>query len=216
MTFVANSLTRRRVLGQSTALLGILAWGRAGLADSGSHDAAKQVVGRLVGQILELINVNPDDRQQEHRLIAALERQTDLDLLARMTMGRHWRRASARQKHAFVEFFSRYLLQSFATRLKQYASADLDTARDSFAMIGTQNAGKNDIIVQSRVTPPSGSPLKVDWRLRSRNDRLVIIDLVIEGVSLLITKRSEISAVIQRIGIDGLIVELEKRTTEAA
>jgi len=171
-------------------------------------------VGRLVDQILQLIS--SEDRRQERRLMTAIEKQTDLTLLARMTMGRHWRRANARQQDAFVDIFGRYLLNSFATRLKRYASTNLDAARDSFTMISTQNVGKRDVVVQSRVTPPSGSPLRVDWRLRSRGGRLVIIDLVVEGVSLLITQRSEFGAVLERIGIDGLIVELQKRVAQTA
>jgi phospholipid transport system substrate-binding protein len=39
----------------------------------------------------------------------------------------------------------------------------------------------------------------------------VIIDLVVEGVSLLITQRSEFGSVLERAGVDGLIHELQKR-----
>ncbi|MGI9503029.1 MAG: MlaC/ttg2D family ABC transporter substrate-binding protein, partial [Geminicoccaceae bacterium] len=75
----------------------------------------------------------------------------------------------------------------------------------------TQSVGKRDVIVRSRVTPPSGPPLNVDWRLRHRDGRPVIIDLVVEGVSLLITQRSEFGSVLERVGVDGLIRELRDR-----
>jgi phospholipid transport system substrate-binding protein len=148
--------------------------------------------------------------------MAAIESQTDLTLLARMTMGRHWRRANARQREAFVETFGHYLLRSFAIRLKRYAGSDLSAARDSFSITGARDVGKNDVIVQSRITPPSGTPLRVDWRLRSQSGRLVIIDLVVEGVSLLVTQRSEFGAVLERAGIDGLITELQRRVADSA
>lgn len=143
--------------------------------------------------------------------MAAIESQTDLSLLARMTMGRYWRSASIQQREAFVDLFRRYLLKSFTSRLKSYAGASMGKAKDHFVITGTRNVGKNDIVIRSRIEPPSGTPLEVDWRLRSRNDQLFVIDLVVEGISLLITQRSEFGSVLERIGVDGLISELRTR-----
>jgi phospholipid transport system substrate-binding protein len=53
--------------------------------------------------------------------------------------------------------------------------------------------------------------LTVDWRLRPRDDRPVIIDLIIEGASLLVSQRSEFAAVIERSSMDGLLTELRAR-----
>jgi phospholipid transport system substrate-binding protein len=70
--------------------------------------------------------------------------------------------------------------------------------------------------VQSRVLPPGGQPLRVDWRLRERPDRPVVIDLIVEGISLLVTQRSEFAAVLERTGVDGLLIELKARVTQPA
>ena len=53
--------------------------------------------------------------------------------------------------------------------------------------------------------------MNVDWRLRVQDDQPVIIDLIIEGVSLLVTQRSEFAAVIERSDMDGLLAELRAR-----
>jgi ABC-type transporter MlaC component len=57
-----------------------------------------------------------------------------------------------------------------------------------------------------------GPPLAVDWRVRELDDRsLVAIDVIVEGVSLIVTQRSEFGAVIERQGLDGLLAELRRR-----
>jgi phospholipid transport system substrate-binding protein len=62
------------------------------------------------------------------------------------------------------------------------------------------------------VTGGGRPPLKVDWRIRERGDGdLVAIDVIIEGISLVVTQRSEFSAVIERSGMDGLLAELRQR-----
>jgi phospholipid transport system substrate-binding protein len=211
MDFSINAVTRRQLFQGASALLGLIAASRAGHAASATERDAEMVVNRLVGHILQLIRSDSGDERQERRLIAAIESQTDLGLLARMTMGRYWRRASSSQQQVFVVLFRRYLLQSFSTRLRRYAGTDLSAARRRFAVLATETIGKTDVIVRSRVAPPSGPPLEVDWRLRQRDGRPVIIDLVVEGVSLLITQRSEFGTVLERVGVDGLIRELQVR-----
>jgi len=211
MEFSINAVTRRQLFLGAIALLGSVAGSRPGAAAVKQEQEAGALVKRLVEHILHVISADHGDTGQEHRLMAAIESQTDLSLLARMTMGRYWRRATSRQRTAYVDVFGRYLLQSFTSRLRRYAGADLGTTRDRFAIISTQPAGKNDMIVRTQIYPPSGASLEVDWRLRSRDGRLFIIDLVVEGISLLVSQRSEFSSVVERIGIDGLIGELQSR-----
>jgi phospholipid transport system substrate-binding protein len=45
----------------------------------------------------------------------------------------------------------------------------------------------------------------VDWRVRNIKDNYKIIDVVVEGVSMLVTQKAEFSAVLRQQGIDGLI-----------
>ena len=62
-----------------------------------------------------------------------------------------------------------------------------------------------------RCFPTNGQPLALDWRLRAGDSGPVIIDLIVEGASLLVSQRSEFAAVIERQDIDGLLAELRAR-----
>lgn len=211
MEFSISALKRRRMLQGTAAFLAVLSAGHVSHAATTPEQDAKALVTRLVEQILQAINADGGDFGHQRRMMAVIERETNLNLLARMTLGRYWRRATVQQRKVFANVFRRYLLQSFTSRLQRYAGAGLGTIDDRFTVTGTKKAGKNDVVVQSLIKPPSGPPLEVDWRLRSRDGRFLIIDLVVEGVSLLITQRSEFGSVVERIGIDGLIGELETR-----
>jgi len=71
--------------------------------------------------------------------------------------------------------------------------------------------GRQDALVSTRILS-EGPPLAVDWRVRELDDRsLVAIDVIVEGVSLIVTQRSEFGAVIERQGLDGLLAELRRR-----
>ena len=69
----------------------------------------------------------------------------------------------------------------------------------------TIKAGQSDVFVRTQITNSNGRALKVDWRVRRIDDRLKIIDVVVEGVSMLVTQKAEFNAVLRQRGVDGLI-----------
>ena len=216
MAFDLTSFDRRQLILGSAALLGALLPGRAarGLP---SAAAAEDVVRRLVEQVWQLLAERGDapDIDRDH-LLSVLDQGTDLSLLGRLVLGRYWRDASPGQRSEYLELFRRYMLQTFIQRLRQYAGTDMSHPGERFQIIASRPLGERDILVQSRVAPPTSQPLRVDWRLRERPGEPVIIDLIVEGISLLVTQRSEFAAVLERGGVEGLLAELRARVTHPA
>ena len=216
MAFDLTSFDRRQLILGSAALLGALLPGRAarGLP---SAAAAEEVVKRLVEQVWQLLAERGDapDIDRDH-LLSVLDQGTDLSLLGRLVLGRYWRDASPGQRSEYLQLFRRYMLQTFIQRLRQYAGTDMSHPGERFQIIASRPLGERDILVQSRVAPPTSQPLRVDWRLRERPGEPVIIDLIVEGISLLVTQRSEFAAVLERGGVEGLLAELRARVTQPA
>jgi len=69
-------------------------------------------------------------------------------------------------------------------------------------------------LVQSEVFKPGSQPARVDWRVRTAGGQPKIVDVVVEGVSMAVTQRSEFAAVIQRSGgrVAGLLTALRDKT----
>ena len=79
--------------------------------------------------------------------------------------------------------------------------------------------GKKDIIVRSKLERPKhDSTIRLDWRVRARDGKFKVVDVMAEGVSMGQTQRSEFSSVIRNNGgsIDGLLAELSKRANDGA
>src|SRR5918996_1289515 len=96
-------------------------------------------------------------------------------------------------------------LDNLASRLHVYDGQD-------FEIVGAQAVNERDAVVATRVTGGGRPPLKVDWRVRELDGGdLVAIDVIVEGISLIVTQRSEFSSVIERRGMDGLLAELRQR-----
>lgn len=171
-------------------------------------DVAQLTVRQLAHDALAVANdsrLNPEARQQKFRQL--LVRDFDLRLMAKFALGRHWRRATAEQRQAYVAAFTEHLLTSYASRLD---GADLA----SIKFLGSELAGKRDVMVASRVDRQVGEPIMVLWRLRPRDGQYRIIDVVVEGISMALTKRQEFTAIISAGGndLDHLIARLAAKT----
>jgi len=209
------SLRRRQLILGGLTLLGALLPHGAGAA-APPVATAEEVVRRLVDQVWRMLAEGGIENVDRDNLLAVVDEGADLSLLGRLVLGRYWRQANSRQRTEYLRLFRHYIFQTFVQRLRQYVGSDLGYVSDRFQVIASRRVGERDVLVQSRVAPPTGQPVRVDWRLREGPEEPVIIDLIVEGISLLVTQRSEFAAVLERGGIDGLLSELRVRVTQPA
>ncbi len=204
-----SQLARRRMLQLAAAVPLGLAVARAAWA-APSPDAAQSMVEAAGQQVLAILRdpaLSNDDKL--HRLVQVLDGPIDLALVGRLILGRYWRTASEAQQTEYLGLFRAYALNNLASRLHLYQG-------QSFKVTGAQAADDKDTLVTSQILGDRRPPLSVDWRIRDVDgSKLVAIDLVVEGVSLIISQRAEFSTVIDRSGMDGLLAELRQRAEKA-
>jgi phospholipid transport system substrate-binding protein len=201
-------------LGRGLARLSLLAilllppaWRPADAAPSA--ESARAMIEEVSGDVLTILSdPSRGDRQKFDALVVLLEEPIDLELVGRLILGRHWRTADDGQRRQYLELFREYALANLASKLHLYQG-------QSFEVTGAKVVSDKDALVTSRILSDGEPPLQVDWRLRQQNDGgLVTIDLIVEGVSLIVTLRSEFASVIERQGFDGLLGELRQRIAQ--
>jgi phospholipid transport system substrate-binding protein len=87
-----------------------------------------------------------------------------------------------------------------------------------FKIRGSRSDGDVVIVSTDVISPGSTSPLRMDWRLINDNGAYKINDIIIEGISMAATQRSEFASVVQRNGgqVHGLIALMREKTASAA
>jgi phospholipid transport system substrate-binding protein len=208
---VQARLCRRPLLAMAAglALLGLCP--RVSPAASASADA-QAVVSDLAERAWALLHRSDlDQRARLDQLTALLESKTDVPLLSRLVLGRHWQELNEAQRAAYEEVFGAVVMRNLARRLDQYANGVNGPLDQHFRILGEQPAGRDDVLVRTKVLTEKGDTIDVDWRLRPNDGRPVIIDMIVEGASLLVSQRSEFAAVIERSSLDGLLAELRAR-----
>jgi len=196
---------RRRLLGGALALALLALGGWHGLRAEPSPEAARSMIQSVGDEVLDVLRDGSLGNDAKFdRLVGLLSGPIDLDLVARLILGRHWRTASEAQRAEYLELFRAFALHTLASRLDVYGGQE-------FEVTGAKVVGRNDALVSTQILS-EGPPLEVDWRVRELDDNsLVAIDVIVAGVSLIVTQRSEFGAVIERRGMDGLLAELRRR-----
>ncbi len=168
-------------------------------ADDFIRTVGQQAIDSLTGK--ELL----DEQRQDH-FRAILNRTFEVPLIARFTLGRFWRRISEKQRKEYVGLFEDFIVKAYARRFRDYNG-------ETFTVGKVRQINKSDALVQSELALKDGRKIAVYWRVRGKSD-FKIIDIIVEGVSMVITQRDEFSAIVSRNGgkIDGLLTALRKKT----
>ena len=177
----------------------------ANAALASGKDAA-QFVDRLGNQTIETLSA-PDLTldQRRDRFRGLLIQGFDIPFIGRFVIGRYWRAATPDQRGDYMALYNEFFLQTYASRIGEYSG-------QTFNVTGARQANAKDFVVRTEIKRPGGQPFNADWRVRKIDGGYRVIDIMVEGISLAVTQRSEFASVTQRVGLDGLIVTLRTRT----
>jgi phospholipid transport system substrate-binding protein len=133
----------------------------------------------------------------------------DLPKIGRFALGRSWQSASEAQRADYIKLFDAYVVNTYSRRLSAYSG-------ESFKVIGSQPIADTDALVNTQIERPGNQPLNTAWRVREEGGQLKIVDVIVEGVSMVLTQRQEFASVVQNKGLDGLLADLKSQNEQSA
>ena len=160
-----------------------------------------QIVQSTAQQVIEIVKTKTGaDRQAA--ILGVLKTNFDMQAMGRSALGTHWNQATESERTRFLEAVATAEAKAYSERFGQYGGQTLT--------IGKVTPRANGVtIVESRLNQTTGQPIKLEWEVR--NDR--ISDVKVEGVSMVMTRRSDFNSYIQNNGgkVEPLVRELEAR-----
>lgn len=170
----------------------------AAMAQDGGDRPARFIQGLADEAIAVLRDRAGSLSEREKRFRAVLRDDFAMEKIGRFAAGKFWRRMNAEQQKQYQKLFEKWILKTYSIRFGGYSGETVNVLK-------TIKAGQTDVFVRTKINSSSGRALKVDWRVRNIKDNYKIIDVVVEGVSMLVTQKAEFGAVLRERGIDGLI-----------
>lgn len=142
------------------------------------------------------------------QLIELIESKIDAKWIARFVLARNYRTASTQQRIRFEDLYRQFMIHSYGPSFSGYNGED-------FEIIDVMQKGKY-FMIKCFFVPSEGPKINVAFRLKKNQEQtdFVILDVMVEGVGLIETQRSEFNSVISQKGLAGFLDDLEIRVNE--
>lgn len=181
-----------------------------------ADDKAGAFVFKGINAAIDILRAKAPSRAQKLQgLRQVLVTYFDNDAIGRFALGSYRRQGTDDQIKRYLTVLEDYVLQTYGNRLLIHAHKIRDDlkAADLIRVVGTTPVGNDDLVVNTEINRTGGEIFRIDWQVREKGDRLVVVDVRIAGVSQALTYRQEFAAVIEQRGrgIDGLIDALTEK-----
>lgn len=168
----------------------------------GAKDFIKKMSDRGLS-FLSNKDLSQEAREKEFRQL--LQESFDMKTIGRFALGRYWKTSDKKALDEYLKLFENMIVEVYSRRFSEYDGQTLE--------IGNTRLEENsDAIVTTFIVPKEGPKVQVDWRVRNKKGKYQVVDVIVEGVSMSLTQRSDFASVIQRGGGDIEVLLAHLRT----
>ncbi len=176
----------------------------------GPEDLVKRVTQEVLDAIKSDAQLAAGDRQKVLKLAEdKVLPHVDFEEAARLAVGRSWAQATPEQRTRLVKEFRAMLVRTYAAAIEAYRGQTMNV------LPVRMKPGDTDVVVRNRYVRPGAPPVSIDYRMRKTTGGWKIYDITAEGVSLVLTYRSDFDATVKQEGVDGLIRRMSEKNTPA-
>lgn len=133
----------------------------------------------------------------------------DFERMSARVLGKNWQKADAAQRQRFMEEFRSLLVRTYSTALWGYYDQQINY------LPVREGANGKTAIVRTEILPTGGQPIPINYAMYTNGTNWRVYDVSVDGISLVINYRSSFTAMVRRIGLDGLIDKLVMRNQDA-
>jgi len=167
----------------------------------------KEFVQSVANEASLILTNNSTKEQKIEELKSIAKKSVDFRGIGYYSLGAHRKNLSDDKKKEYLNIFEKYFLKSFSSRLAEYTDPKIRV--DSQKKLNEKYTIVSSILLATEKKPE----VKIDWRIITKNpDKPLIIDVVIEGVSLAKVQKEEFNSIIQNNNgdINALLTSLKE------
>jgi len=139
------------------------------------------------------------------RLAPAVDRTFDIPTMTRLAIGPAWGTLSPAQQQQLMAAFAHYIAATYADRFDSYSGEQLQ--------VTGERPNGTEVMVQTKIAKSNGEATRLDYLMRQDQGSWRISDVYLDGtISQLAVHRSEFHSILQREGVDGLVMALNRKT----
>ena len=135
----------------------------------------------------------------------------DFPIISRLVLGKAaWGQASEMQKAQFMQEFTTLLIRTYAKALQAYSDEKI------IILPAASNPSSNLVEIKTEVTGnDSANKTPINYRMHISGEQWKVLDLVVDGISLVNSYKGEYGSIIRKDGLDVLIARMKEKNATA-
>ena len=203
-------LTRIPGLVGAAAIASVLLASPAAAVEQPGAAGARALIETTVDEVMAILNDSSlDSPARRERLEALAWERFDFSTMSRAVVAKYWRRFSDEQKTAFIAEFKAFLSRTYGVRIERYTTETVE-------IVGQRTTSRGNVMVLTRIVGGEFGGAEVEYMLTRRDEGWRVIDVKIEGISLVLNYRDQFKSILARGGPEGLLSALRKKNVENA
>ncbi|HEB83272.1 MAG TPA: ABC transporter substrate-binding protein [Gammaproteobacteria bacterium] len=179
------------------------------------EESPVEMLERTSNQVIEILRNDMDELKKNpdkvYRIVDEyILPHLDDVTMAKLALGKNWKKATREQKLEFVESFRNLLIRTYSKSLLEFSDQEIRY----FPVKVPPDAKK--ISVKAEVIQPGGPPVPLAYRMRVKNNMWKVYDIKVDGVSLVTSYRGTFTQEIRKSGIEGLLEYLREKNQQLA
>ena len=163
---------------------------------------SQQLVENLYNDLVATSIKKLSSDEQKVELKSLFQKYVDIPIIARAVLGKSWREANSDQRKRFLHAFKIYVSNKYGRQFSEFKGSTLQImkSRDTLTKAG--------VLISTEVIVPGNPPMKVVWQVSDGSGSFKLIDLRVEGVSMLSIERQEFRSKLKKFNgsMDDLIL----------
>ena len=152
----------------------------------------KEFVQQTVDSAAKALDESLSKELKIDNLKKIAKKAVDIEGIGFYSLGKHRKNISDQQRKEYLDIFTQYFLKSFSSRLAQYSDPKIKV--ESQKKLNEKYTMVSSVLIATEDKPE----IKIDWRVVTKNiNQPLIIDVIIEGVSLAKVQKEEFNSIIQ-------------------
>jgi phospholipid transport system substrate-binding protein len=169
-----------------------------------STQDVENFVDKVADRIIKIVtNKNSSEKTKSSQILKMINDEFDVKWMSRFTLGRSYRKLSDSQQESYIDLYTQYLCNNYSPILMKYSD-------ESYKISKVMKTGSKDYDVDVSILRKGGAPaIALRYHVKEVSpDSYKAVDMVVEGISTILSQRSEFSYIVQEKGIDGLLEDL--------
>jgi phospholipid transport system substrate-binding protein len=146
------------------------------------------------------------ETERRERIRKTVDEMCDWEEMSRRSLGRHWAQRNDEEKKEFIHLFGQLLERTYIDKVEGYSGEKVNYTGERLDGDYAE--------VDVKVVTKKNTEVPVVYKLRAKDQKWWVFDMVIEGVSLVNNYRTQFNDIMAKSSFEGLMKRLREKSAE--